>query len=469
MNELVAWGHYALGNGETAQAFLARSRPLLPELPYSEELRLAYDHQACAAAEYDKDLSARREWCERLEAIAKQAGDVAGVGNALKVLGQGLILYGGDPGGAIPVLQRSRNEWARIGDAKEQGACRLFTAWSLLALGGLAEAEEEARVAAEELESAGRKHYAFLARWQGGTAALCRGDWRNALDAFEEALRLDRELGRKGGWPIYHMGRTFLAMGKREEAIEQLHRAMDLGFGGWSMLSALEAAADASDRFREFVESLREQERNRGDGIRVQWFLEPAEPRWELPTVALPDGALGGWSWEDPMGDCDLEMEGGITIRAANGRTLEHANVTAPRLARPIEGDFGIQVVCLTASTDRPGIGGLLLWKDRRDYLRLERGMLDAREVAFLGCIGDRGCLIGRGRLTAERVMLRLERVGDEVRGLCSADGEDWFRVGSVAFPAEDPVQVGLHAIGEIDRVVYNGAYPDGTAIRFGV
>jgi hypothetical protein len=35
------------------------------------------------------------------------------------------------------------------------------------------------------------------------------------------------------------------------------------------------------------------------------------------------------------------------------------------------------------------------------------------------------------------------------------------------AWPVEDPFQVGVHAIGHIDRTVYPGAYPDGTAIRF--
>jgi hypothetical protein len=50
---------------------------------------------------------------------------------------------------------------------------------------------------------------------------------------------------------------------------------------------------------------------------------------------------------------------------------------------------------------------------------------------------------------------------------LCSADGEQWFTVGYAAFPVEDPVQVGVHAIGNIDRTVYHGAYPEGTAIRF--
>jgi regulation of enolase protein 1 (concanavalin A-like superfamily) len=65
------------------------------------------------------------------------------------------------------------------------------------------------------------------------------------------------------------------------------------------------------------------------------------------------------------------------------------------------------------------------------------------------------------------QVFLRLERVGDRVNALCSADGENWFTVGHVVFSVEDPLQVGLHAIGNIDRAVYRGAYPDGTAIRF--
>lgn len=53
------------------------------------------------------------------------------------------------------------------------------------------------------------------------------------------------------------------------------------------------------------------------------------------------------------------------------------------------------------------------------------------------------------------------------VNALCSADGKAWFTVGHVNFPVADPLQVGMHAIGMIDRLIYPGAYPDGTAIRF--
>jgi len=72
------------------------------------------------------------------------------------------------------------------------------------------------------------------------------------------------------------------------------------------------------------------------------------------------------------------------------------------------------------------------------------------------------------GTLPAERAILRLERRGGWVRALCSAAGQRWFTVGQVEVSGgEEPLEVGLHAIGTIDRMIYPGAYPEGTAIRF--
>jgi hypothetical protein len=84
-----------------------------------------------------------------------------------------------------------------------------------------------------------------------------------------------------------------------------------------------------------------------------------------------------------------------------------------------------------------------------------------------MGCLENQDILIGRGHLRSERIFLRLERVGEWVHAFCSADGENWFTVGRIEFPVEEPLQVGLHAIGHIDRGVYHGDYLDGTAIRF--
>jgi class 3 adenylate cyclase len=79
---------------------------------------------------------------------------------------------------------------------------------------------------------------------------------------------------------------------------------------------------------------------------------------------------------------------------------------------------------------------------------------------------GERALHDGRGSAHASPP-LWLERLGEHVNALCSADGEEWLSAGQVEFPVEDAVEVGLHAIGNIDRIVYPGAYPEGTAIRF--
>jgi len=65
------------------------------------------------------------------------------------------------------------------------------------------------------------------------------------------------------------------------------------------------------------------------------------------------------------------------------------------------------------------------------------------------------------------QVTLQLEVSGDHVKVLCTLDGEQWYSVGHTTFPMDDTVQVGVHAIGMIDRTIHHGAYPDGTAIRF--
>jgi regulation of enolase protein 1 (concanavalin A-like superfamily) len=108
-----------------------------------------------------------------------------------------------------------------------------------------------------------------------------------------------------------------------------------------------------------------------------------------------------------------------------------------------------------------------LLWKDAENYLRLERGTRGKYEISFKGFLRNQDVNIGRGHLPSEPILLRLERRGEQVRALCSADGAQWFAAGQVGFPAEGPVQVGLHAIGSIDRMIYPGAHPEGTAIRF--
>jgi hypothetical protein len=257
-------------------------------------------------------------------------------------------------------------------------------------------------------------------------------------------------------------------------------------------LSGLEGAYQNPELFRAFCRRFRKEHQVR-DSQFVNWHLEPAEP-FDLPSCVVDcdfEGSLSSdcaqspdWVWEDPFADCSYALGDGLAIQAANGRDLWYLNLSAPRLMQPApEGtDWVVQTVCGVVSDPaiggqnpsidgRPAIGGLLLWKDEENYLRLERGRASAQEISFAGCLDNQDVIIGRGRLAFEssgRVSLRLERVSDRVRALCSADGEAWFSVGEVGFPDDGGVlQVGMYAIGMIDRTIYHGAYPDGTAIRF--
>ncbi len=169
----------------------------------------------------------------------------------------------------------------------------------------------------------------------------------------------------------------------------------------------------------------------------------------------------------DPFGDSTFLARDGQEIRAANGRDLWRSNLSAPRMLSSIAGSFAVSVTCLRASRDRPYIGGLLLWKGERNYVRLDVGIRGPGELSLEGCIGNQDFVFGRGRLDTEPVHLRLEKRGSQVCGLCSADGNEWFLVGRCRLEVPDPVRIGLHAIGKFDRTVYHGAFARGTAIRF--
>src|SRR5260370_29214829 len=162
----------------------------------------------------------------------------------------------------------------------------------------------------------------------------------------------------------------------------------------------------------------------------IQWYLKPTQPRAfsglraeEFRAASL----LPDWVWQDPFGDGSFRVQNGLEIQAANGRDLWHINLSAPRLLRPVAGEFAIQTVCLPLTADQPAMGGILLWKDQENFLRLDRGTRGPHEVSFQGCLGNQHIIIGRGRLPAERLSLRLERQSSRVNALCSADGQNWF------------------------------------------
>jgi hypothetical protein len=347
-------------------------------------------------------------------------------------------------------------------------------------LGDLERAEEFTNRALQIAETAATHGFQAALLIQAATVRWCRGSSEKAAEALEKARQICRAAGLSGGeaWATGVLGRLYLARGEREASLRWFRDSLALAgqdtYRLADVLSGLEEAFEDPEAFRAFCCRVREEGREGGPASLVQWFLEPAEPcatGQPEATVPASDASLTSlsaeWVWYDPLGDCSFVCQHGLEIHAANGRDLRFLNLSAPRHLRPAPQEFAVQTVCARVLAERPAIGGILIWKDRQNFLRLDRGTRGEHEISFTGCLQNRDLVIGRGRLPAERVFLRLERRGDRVNALCSADGESWFTVGAVDFPVAGPLEVGLHAIGAIDRTIYPGAYPDGTAIRF--
>jgi hypothetical protein len=185
-----------------------------------------------------------------------------------------------------------------------------------------------------------------------------------------------------------------------------------------------------------------------------------------------------GWRWVDPLGGSRFRIRDGLTIAAPNGRGLWLANRSAPRFQRPASGNFVVEVqVGHTPGSEghAPSIGGLVIWGSERDYVRLAWGEAGPRSILMTTCVDDRDRASGAGALPepagSSGVRLRLERHGDTLPGAvvsahCSLDGITWWHLVDAPF-VHGPVEVGVFALGTIDRTIYRAAHPDGTLTRF--
>lgn len=294
-----------------------------------------------------------------------------------------------------------------------------------------------------------------MAQWQA-SVHYAAGERATAFRLYQEALARTLPEDMRVFWAGWHVWRPRFSV----------------------ILSGLEEACGDAAAFRAICHCYREEHSFDASASVLQWYLEPSmaatiggPPRDALDFRSDIAGLVesSGWIWQDPFNDCSWEQDAinGLIIRAVNGRDLFFLNRSAPRLVRSVNGDFVAETICAPALDDRPSSGGLLLWKDEENYLSLNWGRGGRHEICLEGCVGREDMVFGRGRLPAERTFLRLERRGARVDALCSADGDTWWSVGHASFLADDPVQIGLCAIGMIDRTVYPGAYREGTAIRF--
>ena len=181
-----------------------------------------------------------------------------------------------------------------------------------------------------------------------------------------------------------------------------------------------------------------------------------------------------GWSKPiNPDGDCKFEIDRennriGITIPGTpHLLSVELGRLNAPRLLRPVEGDFdasvtvdGVLHVSGRATTKEYAAyqgAGLLLWGDDRNYFRLEiasdihRGKV--RPYANFELRKGGVLTISKGpEIKDASTCLRLERRGNEVRAAFGHDGIRWTRFEPIMVDFEEKLSVGVVAINSASK-----------------
>lgn len=159
------------------------------------------------------------------------------------------------------------------------------------------------------------------------------------------------------------------------------------------------------------------------------------------------------WRWQDPRGFGQWTAnQGYLQMNVASGVDLWHGlNYDAPRLLQSVSGDFAI-VTRMPVTPQLREHGGIIVWKDRGAFLRLEK---TSRPHAFAGDVRFERhfpggyLLVGRGAglATVKQLYLRIERAGNTFSGFASEDGINWLSCGHTVCAMMDPVEVGVHAL----------------------
>jgi hypothetical protein len=190
-----------------------------------------------------------------------------------------------------------------------------------------------------------------------------------------------------------------------------------------------------------------------------------------MPSAAATDARPSRDNWGtpiDPDGDCMFEIDKtGNEIKIAIPGTphvlsAELGRRNAPRLLRPVRGDFDV-VVSVTGVSRPPGRAtmkeyapyhgaGILLWQDEGNYVRLEiaadvhRGK--PRSYANFELRNGGSLAFSRGlEIKDGSTRLRLERRGSEVRAAFGPDGGRWTWFAPLTVDFDDGLRVGIVAI----------------------
>jgi regulation of enolase protein 1 (concanavalin A-like superfamily) len=171
------------------------------------------------------------------------------------------------------------------------------------------------------------------------------------------------------------------------------------------------------------------------------------KPRPAATSEPEPTGReVAGWGMAiDPGMDCQIRAEGAKLSIEVPGTlhdlTPRSGKLNAPRVLRPVEGDFQVTVKVAGdfkasgKSTNPRSVpyngAGILLWSDADNFIRLERGAMTrggkrSTFVAFQESEFGYSGAVHNETFPPGPCYLRLERKGNRISGAVSADGKAW-------------------------------------------
>ncbi|MBM3212087.1 tetratricopeptide repeat protein, partial [Candidatus Poribacteria bacterium] len=486
MNSIIATGNGYKGNMVKFVDHVRKNMAFIMSLPYSVELSNSYIDIIAYLYGTVKDLKNAWEWSEEYKSLAKKHNDLDSLGVVLLL--QGIILnIKGDYKGAISLIQKGLEIHQDIGYAHQQGRQHGKMSLNLYSLGNINEAKFHAKNHLNIAEQLGNPEDIAEASLQLGNIEICQNQWEDAISYYQKHIKACQDIGNIFAifWANLGLANAYLRKGDFKKTIEIYSKAADdpitiyNQFVFATILAGLERAYTTLNTPEGFLDFCNSFKKRHADEIGIipftHWYFVPTEPSTDYTNLAYSDSfdsdkLESSWTWIDEFGDCNyrIDIGKGLEISAANGRGMFDIRQDAPRILREFSGDFALEVSVLPVSDEKPQIGGILVWKDKDNFLMFENGSREKREI-FMSCYADKKWHIGgRGYLPGnEEINLRLERLGNQFSGYCSTDGKSWMLCGKLEFPAGDSVQVGLHAIGMIDRTIYCGEYREGTGTLF--
>ena len=168
----------------------------------------------------------------------------------------------------------------------------------------------------------------------------------------------------------------------------------------------------------------------------------------------------------DPDRDCRIHREGETLVidlpNKPHNRTPFSGLFNVPRVVRPIEGDFEVQVKVegefkpvgpAERPVDEPSNGaGLIVLGEGESHVILDRMVFIRKGTTFTSVeLAQRGEGGNRGRRNAQfghgTTYLRLARKGNQILASVSSDGKEWESLDVLESRLPDRVKVGVVAI----------------------